>query len=173
MPYRGLSSQGVPRTARSSPAAEKEHRREIDYAVQDSTANCGREWLPQVLKVPLDPTLKTEARQHRDPPAAPHSTPPFSLSFEFGTRLRLSLAKSEGRRVAGGDYIRAGSPICRNGPPGELGKISWATAAFAWNLSTTTTWRMDPAGQWQSKGDGASVRGWEAGPWGPTVGIAW
>ena len=93
MPYRGLSSQGVPPTARSSPAVEKEHRREIDYAAQDPSANCGREQLPQVLKDPLGPTPKTEAWQRRDPPAAAHSAPPFSLSFEFVTRLQLGLAK--------------------------------------------------------------------------------
>ena len=55
---------------RSSPTAEKEHRREIVYAAQDPTANCGRERLPQVLMVPLGPTPKIEAQQPRDSPAA-------------------------------------------------------------------------------------------------------
>ena len=113
---------GVPPTARSSPAAEKEHRREIDYAAQDPTANCGRERLPQVLKVPLGPTLKTEARQRRDPLAATHSAPP--------SHSRSNLARGSGsvwrNRRAGGLRVATiyelAAQFVGTVPPGEHAK---------------------------------------------------
>jgi hypothetical protein len=95
MGERLTSNDGVENPGRGTvlPATEFSRRREIVHAPQVPTSNCGRGGLPQVLTVPLGPTLRTETQQRRDSSAAALPAPPLLPFDRLGTQLRLGLAK--------------------------------------------------------------------------------